>query len=190
VFKDRTFAKNALTYLRTPKGTQQPVGRGRGILHTPNGTVDTYFTFMDMVSAGPLTKRSLFGLDETTRTLQAAADSCAGQGCHVVFVFSPDKFRVLHDFSTFSAEFNWPNATLNDLPERLAQKIAMISPRIEYLDLTPALRDAVNSGVIPFAVDDGHLNEEGERIAATTLNGYLSAHAAGGSVDSGGPSNK
>lgn len=167
-----------------------PGAKGRGILHNANGTFNTYFTSADAFSADRLPTGTFRGLDETARSLQAAANLCAAQGCHVIFVYAPDKFRVLHDFCNFPPESNWRNCTLNDLPERLARIMESISPGVGYLDLTPALMDDVRSGAMPYGTDDYHWNAEGHRIAATAIYDYLSTHASGSSVDSGRPSDK
>jgi len=187
-FIERSFTKNALKQLRPHR--RQPGAKGRGILHNANGTFNTCFTSADAFSADRLPKGTFRGLDETVRSLQAAANSCAAQGCRVIFVYAPDKFRVLHDFCTFPAESTWRNRTLNDLPERIAGILGSISPRIGYLDLTPALMDDVRSGAMPYAIDDYHWNAEGHRIAAKAVDDYLSTHASGSSVDSGRPSDK
>jgi hypothetical protein len=186
-FKDRSFTKSALNYLRSSKYRRQPAERGRGILQNVNGTLTTYFTSADAVSAERLPQGTFFGLYETARSLQSAANACAAQGCRVIFVFAPDKFRVLRDFCTFPAESDWRDRTLNDLPKRLARIIESMSPAVGYLDLTPALMNAVRSGAMPYATDDYHWNAEGQRTSATAINDYLSTHASGSSDDSGLP---
>jgi len=182
-FFERSFTKNVLKQLR-PHG-KQPGAKGRGILHNAKGTLYTYFTSADAFSAGRLPKTTFPGLDETARSLQAAANFCAAQGCHVIFVYAPDKLRVLHDFCTFPPESIWRNYTPNDLPERMRRIMESITPRIGYLDLTPALMDDVRSGAMPYSIDDYHWNAEGQRIAARAVDDYLSTHASGSRVDSG-----
>jgi hypothetical protein len=187
-FLDRSFSRNALKQLRPD--VKRPGAEGRGVLRSSSGTSNTYFTFADVFSATRLPEASFPGLDETARTLQTAANLCGAHGCHVIFVFAPDKFRVFHDFCTFPPEFQWRDRTLNDLPGRLARIMASISPAVGYLDLTPALMEDVGSGAIPYGIDDGHWNEEGERVAAKAVDAYLSTHASGQGADSGRPSDK
>jgi hypothetical protein len=185
-FLDRCFTKNALERLRI--AGKQPAAQGRGVLHNANGMSNTYFTFADVFSAEPLPKTMFPGLDETVRSLRAAANLCADRGCRAILVYAPDKYRVFHDFCTFPPEFQWRNRPLNDLPKRMAGIVESMAPEMGYLDLTPALMDDVRSGGMPYSIDDGHWNEEGERIAAKALDGYLSTHASGWSAASNRPS--
>lgn len=177
-FLDRSFTKNALEQLR-PRTKLQPAAKGRGVLHNAKGTEDTYFTFADTFSAEPLPRTSFPGWQETIGSVQTAADLCAALGCRLVFVYAPDKFRALQDFCTFPADSEWRNRKLNDMPARMKAAIESISPAVEYLDLTPALKDDIRSGPIPYATDDSHWNAEGYRVAANAVADYLSTHADG-----------
>jgi hypothetical protein len=169
-FWDRSFTKNALKQLLPHR--RQPAATGRGILHTASGTWNAYFTSVDAFSAERLPNGAFPGLDETASTLQAAANLCAAQGCRVLFVYAPDKFRVLHDFCSFPPESQWRGRTINDLPERMAGITESISPGMGYLDLTPALMEDVRSGAMPYSTDDYHWNAEGQRIAAKAIEAY------------------
>jgi hypothetical protein len=188
-FLDRSFTKNAVKRIM-PQKKGPPAVTGSGILHDANGTHNTYFTIGDAFSAVNLVNMPSTGLDETKRTLTAAADLCAERGCHLIFVYATDKFRALHEFCTFPAESVWRNAKLNDLPERMAQMVHSISPGIGYLDLTPALVADIKSGAMPYAIDDGHWNAEGQRVAAKAINEYLANDAAGSTADSGRSTDK
>jgi hypothetical protein len=184
-FVDRSFTKNVMRRLR-PAGKGLPAVRGSGILHDANGTRNDYFTYGDSFSAIDLAKvPSPYGLDETKRTLTAAADLCATHGCHLIVVYATDKFRALHDFVTFPPGSDWRDSKLNDLPERMAQMVHSISPAIGYLDLTPVLVADIKSGGMPYAIDDGHWNAEGQRVAAKAINEYLAADPSGLSKNSG-----
>lgn len=184
-FVDRSFTKNVMRRLR-PAKKGLPAVRGSGILHDANGTHNTYFTYGDSFSAIDLTKLPVYGLKETRRTLTAAADLCATHACHLIFVFATDKFRALHDFVTFPPDSDWRDSKLNDLPERMAQMVHSISPAIGYLDLTPALVADIE---IAYAVDDGHWNAEGQRVAAKAINQYLAADPSG-LIEKPGPASK
>jgi hypothetical protein len=186
-FLDRSFTKNALKRLR-PQKKGAPAVTGSGILHDTNGAHNTYFTFGDAFSSLDLPKLEPTGLDETRRTLTAASDLCTAHGCRLIFVFAPDKFRALHEFCTFPPESDWRNSKLNDLPERMAQMVHSISPGIGYLDLTPALVADIKSGAMPYAIDDGHWNAEGQRVAAKAINEYLANENSVASADPRGAS--
>jgi hypothetical protein len=170
-FLERSFTKNALRQLIRDR--RPPATKGQGILHSAHGTLKIYFTYADAYSANRLPKASSPGLEETTRTLAAAANLCAAPACRLIFVYAPDKFRVFHDFCTFPPNSDWRNSTLNNLPERMRKIVESISPGIGYIDLTPALMDDVRSGGIPYQIDDSHWNAEGQRIAAKVIDDYL-----------------
>jgi hypothetical protein len=182
-FVERSFTKNALKQLR-PSARKQPAANGLGVVRTANGTLNTYFTPPDVLSAQPLGGMELSALDEIARTLKSAASLCAQHGCHVVFVYAPDKLRVLHDICTFSPEFLYQDRRLNDVPDRLARVAASLSPPMEYLDLTPALIDDVKQGRMPYDTDDYHWNEEGQRVAAAAVGDYISVHETGSAGES------
>ena len=66
-----------------------------------------------------------------------------------------------------SGRATWPN--VNDLPDRLRDIVADISPEIGYLDLTPALRSAARENTLVFFPDDTHWTAEGHRVVAAAL---------------------
>jgi hypothetical protein len=176
-FFDRSFTKNALKSLRPVR--KEPTANGLGVFQSARGTSHVYFTANDEFSFEPLPKTTFPGLDETVRTLESAADLCAGHGCRVIFIYAPDKFRVLHEFCAFPEGSPWRRSAVNDLPERLRGMLESSAPGIGYLDLTPALRADAASGAMPYAIDDGHWSEEGERVAALAVEDYLSTQAGG-----------
>jgi hypothetical protein len=128
-----------------------------------------YFSF----PAHPLTAEEMSGLDETRRAVSAANQLSVAQGAHFVFVYAPEKFRVFHDFCQFPTESECRNWVLSDLPNVMRTTITGISPDIGYLDLTPALTDAVKRGASPFYNDDGHWSPEGHRVVAEAIHQYL-----------------
>jgi hypothetical protein len=182
-FVERSFTKNVLKQLR-PSARKQPAANGLGIVRTANGTLNTYFTPADAISAQPLGTMDFNGLDEIARTLQSGASLCAQHGCRVLFVYAPDKFRVLHDFCTFSPEFIYRDRRPNDVPDRLARMAASLSPTMEFLDLTPALIDDVKQGRMPYDTDDYHWNGEGQKVAAAAIGDYISVHGTGSAGES------
>jgi hypothetical protein len=171
-FWARSFTRNALAqFYGWFRRALKPSGVRRfAIVHTPNDeTLRTYFLY----ASAPFSKEDLGAFDETARTFRAAHALCAGQGTHLILVFIPTKFRVLHKFCQFPHESECRNWTVNDLPERLDRAVRSISPEIGYLDLTPYLVDAVKQGVVPYHPDDDHWSPEGQKIAAEVINNYL-----------------
>jgi len=148
---------------------ERPAGARRsGVIQGQGKTI--YFT----EPSAPLTGADLGALDETTEILATAHSLSAAQGARLVFVFIPDKFRVLHGFCSFPEGSECRNWVVNDLPERTRKAVTSIAPDIGYLDLTPNLVDAVKRGQMPYYPDDLHWSPEGHRAAAAAINDYLS----------------
>jgi SGNH hydrolase-like domain, acetyltransferase AlgX len=62
-----------------------------------------------------------------------------------------------------------------DHMRRMREAITSIAPEIGHVDLIPNLVDAVKRGQLPYYPDDAHWSPEGHKIAADTINEYLSA---------------
>jgi hypothetical protein len=169
-FYNRSFTRTVYHALRESIGPKPPGVKRAGVIQTANGkTVTMYFLSV----AAPLSKQDLGALDETAGILAEAQRLCAAQRAKLVFVFAPDKFRVFHSFCQFPPGSECRNWVVSDLPERLRRVLESISPEIGYVDLTPALVDAVRRGVLPYYPDDAHWTPEGHRIAAEAINNHL-----------------
>jgi hypothetical protein len=177
-FVDRSLTQNTLNWLRDLRRRRYPkdaVATGQGGLQNANGAVNVYFTPSDGFSTEPIGPNPR-GLNELKQTLKAGADMCAAQGCRLILVYAPDKFRVLRDFCTFPAESKWKGRRFNDFPDRMAAITRSLSPSVGFLDLTPALMDDVKSGRLPYATDDYHWNAEGHKVAAMAIANYLASN--------------
>ena len=139
-------------------------------MRTADGNkLSLYFLY----SSPPFSNEDLQALEETTRTIATASKLCDAQGTRLVFVFIPTKFRVYRSFCQFPRESECSTWVLNDLPERLKKAVEAISPRAEYLDLTPNLVNAVGKGITLYYSDDDHWTPAGQEIAAEAANNYL-----------------
>jgi hypothetical protein len=123
----------------------------------------------------PLGAEDLRALKRTVEVIAEARRLSAAQGAHLLVVFIPDQFRVFHSVAKLDPQCECRNWTVNDLPERLEKGIESESSEIGFLDLTPALTDAVKRGVIPYFTDDNHWSPDGHRIAAKAIGDYLLA---------------
>lgn len=167
-FLARSFTK--IAYLKLFHGSKRLGVKRAAMFHASSDkTVTLYFPY----SSRPLTKVNLGAIDETARILTDAHKACVDQGCHLIFVFVPDKFRVVHEFCQYPQESECRNWTVNDMPERIERAIRSIAGDIGYLDLTPSLVDATARGVLPYYSDDEHWSPEGHKIAAEAINAYL-----------------
>jgi hypothetical protein len=168
----RSFTYNALAqFYSWYKRFSRPSGIKRSaVLRPPNGEAHTaYFVY----SSPPLSNDDLSAFDETTRKLAAAHTLSAAQGARLIVVFVPTKFRVFHSFCRFPEQSECRNWVLNDLPERLKRSMESISPDIGFLDLTPKLVNAVQTGSLPYCLDDDHWSPAGHQVAAEAINDYL-----------------
>jgi hypothetical protein len=121
----------------------------------------------------PLAKTDLDAIDETALIVAQAQKLSAAQEARLIFVFVPDKYRVLHDFCQFPQESECPNWTMNDMPERMEKAVRAASPDAGYLDLTPSLVKAARSGLLTHYSDDEHWSPEGHKVAAESIRDYL-----------------
>jgi len=126
------------------------------------------------LAARPLNGEDLFALELTRNALEEAYRICTRRGIRMLVVFIPEKFRVYRDIAQFPADSVTRKWILNDMPKRLENTVASISPEIGYLDLTPALVEAATRGVFSYYTDDNHWSPEGEQIAAQAISRYLS----------------
>jgi len=171
-FYQRSFTRTAYKTLMLLFGHKRDGVTRSGVVERSNGNhVTMYFLSV----AAPLSARDLGALDETVHIVAEAYQRSQAQNARLVFVFAPDKFRVFHDFCSFPEASECRNWVVNDLPERMRKAITAIAPGIGYIDLTPNLVDAVKQGQLPYYPDDAHWSPEGHKIAADTINDYLSA---------------
>jgi hypothetical protein len=167
-YLSRSFLRIVVHHFRTPPNP--PGIRRAGFLQTSDGKrVTVYFPN----SFPPLSKTDLGAIDETALIVAQAQKLSSAQGARLIFVFVPDKYRVLHEFCQFPQESECRNWTMNDMPERMDRALRAISPDVAYLDLTSSLVKAVRSGLLTHYSDDEHWSPEGHKVAAEAIRDYL-----------------
>ena len=173
----RTFVllRRAPAWLRGPSGmTGTADGHRHPIrfLFTPDPALDaeSHPGFVDLVSA-----------------LEAGQELLAARGIRLLVCLVPMKFRAMApvtDFEHTSRSFlearglqppDWDVPKAAILAEPLSRFCA--GKGIEFLDLTPALREAAQAGTLVYQPFDTHLTAAGHRIVAEAIAGRLSEDA-------------
>lgn len=150
----------------------QRVARNYGIALDENGQERKMY-FSDGLRVASLTPQELSGLVKTGEAIKAAYELAEREGARFVVAFAPTKFRVYHDIAKFGGESPAASWLLNDLPDRLRGVVAEISREIQYLDLTPVLKDAARANQLVFLLDDTHWGVAGHRVVAEALDKAL-----------------
>jgi PAS domain-containing protein len=175
---DRSFIRNALFWLTKAVRGCVPVEAARE--RTAHAAVmDTegrkhWLYVRGRSQSASLTKEELETLKTSVVAIEEAYRLVKNEGARFVVVFATTAFRVYHDIADFKeAGEDTSRWDLNDLPDRLRKMISEISPDIEYLDLTPALKSAARKNVLVFLPDDTHWSGEGHQVVAETLSHAL-----------------
>lgn len=166
-FRGRSFTKNAIQFASRLAGDPKPsaLPRAAWFRDRRGHRVRIYFLY----KGAELTPASEPALQLTKDALAAAYQATRAQGARLVVAFAPDKFRVFKDFCEFEPGAEAATWALSDLPDRLRLMLQSIDPGIEFVDLTPPLRDAAHTGDLPYARDDAHWSALGHRIAADAV---------------------
>jgi len=174
-FVQRSFTRLLYRSVKRVLAPPKPSGVIRsGVLQTPDGTSRRmYFTYA--AAAEPLTGDRPDAIRQTADIVADASHLGNAQNARTIFVFVPDKFRVLHDFCKFPAASECRNWVPNNLPEQMRIAVLSAVPGIGYVDLTSSMVDATKTGVLPYYTDDIHLSPDGHRIAAEAINNYLNS---------------
>ncbi|MBX3329156.1 MAG: PAS domain S-box protein [Nitrospira sp.] len=175
---NRSFTRNALFSLTKAVRGCVPVEAARE--RTAHATVmDTegrkhWLYIKGRSQSASLTKGELDTLKASVAVIEEAYRLVKNEGARFVVAFAPTAFRVYYDIANFKeAEEDITRWELNDLSDRLRKMISEISPDIEYLDLTPALKSAARKNVLVFLPDDTHWSGEGHQVVAEILSHAL-----------------
>ena len=130
----------------------------------------------------PLDEQRIALLGKLQTILVAAQTACETAGAKLLVVYNPRKDRVYQGLCSFDADSEVPHYQQSDLPERLDAWCGQ--QKIEYLDLTPALKAAAQRGRLVYLVDDPHWSAEGHEVVAAEVARRLEEvhwlHARGG----------
>jgi hypothetical protein len=98
-------------------------------------------------------------------------------GAKLVIVYVPNKFRVHCDSCKYPDDGYGKQWKPNDLPSRLESWCKL--NEINFLDLTPGLKESASRGELVYFTDDGHWTPKGHEVVSDALsrlitqNGWL-----------------
>jgi hypothetical protein len=121
----------------------------------------------------PLSRETIGAVEATRAILRQALDLSAAQGARLVVVYIPGPYRVFQPFARFAPDSPCRQWVVNDEPQRIEAAARSLSPEVGYLDLTPAMREAVSKGIVPYFTDDLHWSPVGHQLAAAAIAQYL-----------------
>ena len=171
---DRSFTRNLLSWLTGMIRGCTPVHAAKDVI-TPAIVMGPeqrkHLVYLKgRSSTVGLTRQELGALTTSVAAMAEAYRLVQADGGRFLVVFAPTAYRVYHDIADFKqAGENIPQWDLNDLPDRLRRMISEISPDIDYLDLTPALKSAAKHNTLVFLSDDTHWSNEGHRVVSEAL---------------------
>jgi PAS domain S-box-containing protein len=174
---DRSFSKNSLAWLmRLVRGCvpEQKTPAVPATVRDSEGREHRLYV-KGRSNSVSLTKQDLDALKRSMAAIEDAYRAVDKEGARFIVVFAPTAFRVYHDIAEFEkgGGRTTPPWVLDDLPDRLRKMVYEISPHIDYLDLTPALKSAARNGSPVFLFDDTHWSSEGHQVVAEALAGAL-----------------
>lgn len=103
-----------------------------------------------------------------------AAKLCRERKIRFLVAFVPDKYRVYHNLSNVElASGPVRSWHVSPLPEEIERRLTELGLGIEYVDLTPSLRNVSRMGIATYLPDDTHWTEPGNRLVAETLDQAL-----------------
>lgn len=176
-FPEDSFTRSALLALSgwiTPKVEQDSPEAQRRICWLKNGTDNNLEKIYLDYDGAPLSASDLTGLDMAESELLQAHALASDKGAKFLLVYIPIKFRVYHDLCQYPEDGYGKAWTLNDLPSRLQNWSRAHS--IDFLDLTPPLKDAAAAGQLVYFADDGHWNAKAHEIVSAQLAEFIKQH--------------
>jgi hypothetical protein len=170
-FWDRSFSKNVLSGLQIPLRCvpHAEILQQYGYVRDQHGERRRmYFVSQELAPIDAV------ALMETRNILEAAYELSKRNGIDFVVAFAPSKYRVYDGIADFTeATEGFKSWKLNDLPDQMKTVVTSISPKIGYLDLTPALRRESAKGVMTYLLEDTHWTAEGHRVVAEAIHELL-----------------
>lgn len=182
-FRKRSIVRNAARKLHSFRCQPNPIASLRyGIFSAPDGRSTRMYILDPML---PLSETDEGALNILADVFNEGHKRIEHSGAELVVVFIPTKDRVYRDVLRFPEESYLTSSGHNsvagtspvlgnELPERIRGIVEDISPKIHYLDLTPAMKDQIIAGIpILYHSDDTHWSKAGHRLVAETLEEFL-----------------
>ncbi|MCC2639709.1 MAG: rane protein of unknown function [Nitrospira sp.] len=123
---------------------------------------------------GPLITKDRDRLERLRVILAEAQDLSRKHDIRFVVAFAPASYRVHHGLNNFAPSTpqiqTW---SLGNLPQEFERMLQAVSPDIEFIDLTVALREAASTGILTYFPDDTHWTAEGHRVVGETIHRSL-----------------
>lgn len=117
------------------------------------------------------------GLRITLELFQEMNDLCSNKGIDFLIAVIPTKESVFGDYILNERDLNNSDVIrqliMNEQQVRISVKRYLEQHNISYIDLLPALENAVGTKVIYPANDDGHPSAEGYEVIAKTIRHFL-----------------
>lgn len=123
--------------------------------------------------ADRLTAAEEFALQRTYDALLQAQQIAREHAVELWLAFAPVKLRVYHNACDLDPDYLAAKASINDLPQRMAQWAD--TRHIPFIDLTAALQRAAQHGEAVYWPDDTHWSERGNEVVAEELGQWLGA---------------
>lgn len=157
------------------------------VAHTETPTPVAFFdNLLPTLALDTDTLRASDMFQATLSSILGISEALAERGIRFVMMYIPQKAELFWDYlgkeskraiTSRIAETNWPIT-----PELIDQHISVqrdlwgaiaLERRIEFLDMTPALRSAIDSGKSPYFFGDTHWNQFGHDLAREELQDLL-----------------
>lgn len=189
VLYERSFTRNALMFARrawiAPTKSRQAT-HYRGSLATKDGSEAT----MTFASEDHRRGCDPSKLAKCVSEIREASELCRKNDTRLILAFVPTKLRVYRDFCRFPQSSSLSDTSLNHVPIALRRELESRGASVEFLDLTPNLRQHAGKGELAYFPDDTHWTATGHAISAVAIGDALSKNIsyrgsakAGASVD-------
>ena len=141
---------------------------------TQGQTIRLYFN----TPGGSVTATQENAFKNVVATLNEARNLCIANQVPLLVIFAPAKFRIYQKSCTFSCENPCAQWRCDNLPERLTTEVSRMGPGIDFLDLTPTLKEEAGSGRLVYFSDDTHWSALGHEAVARALADVITSRDA------------
>ncbi len=168
-FRKRSFSRNLLQLIvrkTSPSDSKKEEDLSKScVLNIPGEYRGErmFFAF----GGSPLSDSDLTNANAALEFIRKGRGICEKEKINFLLVSVPIKYRMYHDLCENGIDSTLAGWKPNDLIDRIGRWAQ--ANEIEFLDLTPALRESAAKGELIFFLDDGHWNGNGHRIGAEEI---------------------